>query len=230
MKFFSTGSFLLTFILFSCAPFPVNKPTSIVSISPTPSGKLSPTQTFSAEPTATDTPQSIPDFLNEYVERGFESLSTEDVLYLVFDETKIHYSPLAGIVYKERIIRSWYEVDYIHGGEWKHTIILGYVRRGGDGVNQDFTKIIAANSGSNITNPSVAFIESYDQSWTSRTPGNHTIFRCLIGLSNNLEMPLQPGVELLFEGVFPVVDDKAQSVTITGIGEVLPVTQCEYVK
>lgn len=224
------ASLILSSILASCATSSVGKPASTATISPTPSETLSPTQTFTPEPTSTETPHLIPDFMNEYIEHGFESQSTDDVLYIVLDETKIHYSPLIGIVYKERIIRSWYEVDYIQSGEWKHGVVLGYVRRGGNGVNQDFSKFTPANSGSNITNPSVAWVESIDQAWTSRSQGDHTIFRCLLGLNSISEMPLQPGVELLFEGVFPVIDEKAQSVTIDGVGEVLPVTQCEIVK
>lgn len=224
------ASLILSFMLASCATSTVGKPAPTVAISSTPSEILSPTQTFTPEPTATETLQPIPDFMNEYIERGFESQSNNDVLYIVLDETKIHYSPLIGIVYKERIIRSWYEVDYIQGGEWKHGVMFGYVRRGGNGANQDFSKFTPANSGSNITNPSIAWVESIDQAWTSRSQGDHTIFRCLLGLNNTSEMPLQSGVELLFEGLFPVINEKAQSVTIDGIGEVLPVTQCEIVK
>ena len=37
------------------------------------------------------------------------------------------------------------------------------------------------------------------------------------------------GVQLLFDGVFPVVDGKAQSVNIPAIGEVLPIVQAEIV-
>lgn len=203
-------------------------PTTTVTLEPTATVK--PTATYPPEPTATVTPPSIPDYMNDYIERGFESQSTEDVIYLVFDENKIHYSPLAGIVYKERVIRSWYEVDYIQNGEWKHGIILGYIRRGGNGNNQDFGKFTPANSGSNSANPSIAWVESIDQAWTSRSEGEHTTFRCLLGLSSTPEMFLQPGVDILFEGMFLVADGKAQSVTIDGIGEVLPVTQCEIVK
>lgn len=231
MRIVFVTSLLFAFSLASCTSSPSSEPIpAIVTVSATATETSAPMPTFTLEPIATVTPLPIPDFMNEYIERGLEEQSNNDVLYLVFDETKIHYSPLSGIVYKERTIRSWYEVDYIQNGKWKHSIVLGFVRRGGGGTNQDFTKIIAANSGSNIANPSVAFVESYDQSWTSRTLGDHSIFRCLLGLNSTPEMPLQPGVELLFEEVFPVVDKKAQSITIGGIGEVLPATQCEYEK
>lgn len=238
MKIFFVASVLLTFILTSCVSSPVSEPTSIISISPTPPETLSPTQTSTPEPTATETPQVIPDYLSEYIERGFDTVSSDNLLCFVVDKAKVHYSPLEGIVYKERVIRSWLEIEYIRDGELHHGIILEFVRRGGSVIHKDLTKFIWSGSGSSFPNPSVAYVEKVHNVWAEYTPTQHTIGCGILGINLPPEMPQMDGIDfhlfsnvyeantisLLFDGFFPVVDGKAQPVTIHGIGEVLPIT------
>lgn len=240
MRITVIASLILTFILASCSPSLANEMTSTVSVSPTPSETLLPTQTLTPEPTATETLQPIPDFMNEYIERGFDTISSDSLLCFVVDKTKVHYSPLEGIVYKERVIRSWLEVEYIRDGELHHGIILEYVRRGGSAIHKDLTKITWSGSGSSIVNPSVAFVERMHDAWAEYTPNQYTIGCGILGTNPPPEIPQMDGIDfhvlsnsfkantstifILFEEFFPVVDGKVQPVTINGIGEVLPVT------
>lgn len=240
MKIFFVASVLLTIILTSCVLSPVSEPTSIISISPTPPETLSPTQTSMLEPAATETPQVIPHYMSEYIERGFDTVSTDSLLCFVVDKTKVHYSPLEGIIYKERGIRSWLEVEYIRDGELHHGIVLEYVRRGGSVILKDLTKITWSGSGSSIENPSVAFVEAMHNGWSEYIPTQYTIGCGILGINLPSEIPQLGGIDfsilansfeantstisILFEGFFPVVDGKAQPVTIQGIGEVLPIT------
>lgn len=256
MRIIFVTSLIFTLFLTSCVSSPTSEPAStVIAISPAPSETisptetftpqptetLSPTQTFTPEPTATVTPPPIPDFMNEYIERGFDTVSSDHFLCFVIEDAKVHYSPLEGVVYKERVIRSWLEVAYILDGEFRHGIILEYVRRGGGNANSDFTKMIYANSGQLSVNAPVAYIEAVHKGWEKYTPTEHTIACGILGLNPPSETPLmdgvdferltkddfkQNGVDLLFDGIFPVVDGKAQPVTINGIGEVLPITQC----
>ena len=178
--------------------------------------------------------------MHEYIERGFDTISSDNVLCFVVDKSKVHYSPLEGNIYKERGIRSWLEVDYMRDGELQHGIILEFVRRGGNAIHNDLTKFTWSGSGSSSGNPSVAFVEAMHKAWAEHTPGQYTIGCGMLGIDLPLEMPQLDGIDfdvlssafkanettlsILFDGVFPVVDGKAQSVTINGIGEVLPVT------
>lgn len=240
MRIIFASSLLLAFILSSCSSIPTSEPTSIVSISPTPPETLPPTQTFTPEPTATETPQVIPEYMSEYIERGFDTNSSDSLLCFVVDKAKVHYSPLEGIVYKERVIRSWLEIEYIRDGELHHGIVLEFVRRGGSVLHKDLTKLTWSGSGSSFANPSVAYVEKVHKVWAEYTPTQHTIGCGILGINPLLETPQMDGVDfhivsnafeantstisILFEGVFPVADGKAQSVTINGIGEVLPIT------
>lgn len=240
LRIIFASSVLLAIILSSCSSLPTSEPTSIVSISPTPSETLSPTQTFTPEPTATETPQIIPEYMSEYIERGFDTVSTDSLLCFVVDKTKVHYSPLEGIIYKERVIRSWLEVEYIRDGELHHGIVLEFVRRGGSVIHKDLTKITWSGSGSSFVNPSVAFVERMHNAWSEYTPTQYTIGCGILGINLPSEIPQLDGIDfsilansfeanastisILFEGFFPVVDGKAQPVTIQEIGEVLPIT------
>lgn len=218
----------------------MSEPTSSISISSMPSETLSPTQTFTPKPTVTKTPQVIPDYMSEYIERGFDAISSDSLLCFVVDKAKVHYSPLEGIVYKERVIRSWLEVEYLRNGELHRGIILEFVRRGGNVIHKDLTKVTWSGSGSSFTNPSVAYVELIHNAWAEYTPNQHTIGCGILGTSLPSEIPQMDGIDfnnllyafeantstisILFDGVFPVEDGKAQSVTINGVGEVLPVT------
>ena len=195
-------------------------------IEPTVAPTNTPVPTATLEPTNTPEPTQVvmPDYLATYCERGYDALNSDTELYVVIDEGKIHYSDLNGVVFNERIIRSWQEVDYVEDGVRKHGIVLGYVRRGGSGPNAEFGKFTLANSGSITANPSVEWVKSIDNSWTGRTEGTHTTFKGTIGINED------PSIQLLFDGFFPIVNGVPQPVTIPGIGTVLPITSMEVVK
>jgi len=178
--------------------------------------------------------------MDAYKAGGYDKKNTDDFLCFVIDENKVHISPLGGIVFKERKIFIWVEVDYIINGSLKHGNVLVHVQRGGSEINKEFHKFTFSNSGASGPNGTEAFYQALAKGWTDKTEGDHTIACGILGLDKppdevlidakvheafimqNLE---ETGVVLLFDGVFPVVNGKAQPVTIFKVGEVLPITQ-----
>ncbi|MDP3443234.1 MAG: hypothetical protein Q8T08_10305, partial [Ignavibacteria bacterium] len=139
--------------------------------------------------------------------------------YLTYDEANLHYLPENGIVFNERIIKSWVYVDYFEDGEYKRGIILDLVIRGGNGLFKDYGKFVWASSiGEMSTNPSMAFMTKMDNFFADNTPETLHPIMCA---------PLKyhgTGEAQLYEGLFPNIDGKLEPVTIPGIGEVLPIS------
>lgn len=203
-----------------------------IGVPATPAGELTPEVSPTDEPTVevspTDEPapteMAVPDHMQEYCELGYDNPS-DGGLYVVVDESKVHFSDINGIVYNERVIRSWYEVDYIDdNGVLQHGFVLGYIRRGGTGSNADFTKLVTSNSGALIENPSVAFVQTMENGTKDMSPSAFPIYRAILGVEQG-----DWASEHLFDGLFPVVDGVPQPITIPGIGRVLPITRLELV-
>lgn len=227
MKSVLITTMLLPIFLVSCI-------SSTVSDSiPTPiATQLTVTQTPAPEPTITPSPILeptnppeptkivIPDQLREYYELGYDNPS-DGKRYVVVDESKVHFSDLNGIVYKDRVIRSWYEVHYID--EWgvpQQGFVLGFIRRGGTGPNADYTKKVTSNSGALVPNGSVAFVQSQENGTINMSPSALPIYRAIFGVEQGDWVS-----EHMFDDFFPVIDGVPQPVTIPGIGKVLPITR-----
>ncbi|MDP3451118.1 MAG: hypothetical protein Q8R87_11105, partial [Anaerolineaceae bacterium] len=182
----------------------------------------------------------IPAYMDAYIEAGYDKKNTDQFLCFVVDENKVHIGPLGGVVFKERKIFIWAEVDYIIDGVLKHGNVLVHVQRGGSEIHNEFQKFTFSNSGSSGPNGTEAYYQALAKGWTDKTESVHTIACGILGLEKPAEEVLkdvkaheafinqnleETGVVLLFDGVFPVMDGKAQPVTIFKIGEVLPITQ-----
>lgn len=216
---------LVASLLVSCAPAPTLSPTVTVTLTPTATKTLLPTETPTPAPTATNTPVVLPDYMQEYHDRGFDTMSGDGVIYFVIDETKTHYAPTEdGIVYQERIIMDWFEVTYIENGVLKHGFVIDFMGRGGNGIHKTFSRRVdypnTGSEGSFV--PRVAWIKSVRLQVSQMTTiGDYPIAKGLVGL--------QPGDvngAVLFGNMFPA---GASTINIPGIGDVLAVTQLEYV-
>jgi len=178
---------------------------------------MPPTPTIITE-TVAPTP-AIPDYVQPFFEGGYDKKSTDDELYFVYDETSVHYLSGNSIVFNERIIKSWAEIDYVENGILKRGIILDLVIRGGnDNLTNIYGKFVWASSQSQMgTNPSLSFMEKMDKFFADSTPDtSHPI----------MHAPLiyhPTGATQLYEGIFPIVDGRLQPVNIPGIGTVLPI-------
>ncbi|MBA3074070.1 MAG: hypothetical protein FP831_10765 [Anaerolineae bacterium] len=193
-------------------------PTIEPSLTETPTIRVTASTTPTAKITLPPTLE-IPDHMTPFIEGGYDKKSTEKMLYLAYDETSIHYLPENGIVFNERIIKSWVYVDNFEDGEYKRGIILDLLIRGGDGLFKDYGKFVWASSiGAMSTNPSMAFIVRNNKFFADSTPETSYPIMCA---------PLkyhETGEAQLYEGLFPSIDGKLQPVTIPGIGEVLPIS------
>jgi hypothetical protein len=159
--------------------------------------------------------------MQEYLNRGFDTMSGNGILYVVIDEAKIYYAPEEGIIFHERVIRDWHEVIYIENGALKHGIVLDFVARGGTGPQSNFNKIMDSNGGSSGPFiPTLAFVRTIRESIISRTIGGYPIAKGSFGTGGD------PNRELLFGDIFP---DSVTTINIPGIGEVLTITQLDYV-
>jgi hypothetical protein len=105
----------------------------------------------------------IPDHMTPFIEGGYDKKSDEKILYLTYNEASLHYLPENGIVFNERIIKSWVYVDYFENGEFKRGIILDLVIRGGDDLFKEYGKFVWSSSGGiMVTNPSMAYMVRTD--------------------------------------------------------------------
>jgi hypothetical protein len=218
MKIKSSLLLLVALWLVSCAP----------AIPIPPTGTAIPTATNTPIPTPTLTPSPtpvvIPDYMQEYHDRGFDKMSGNGIIYLVVDETKIHYAPTDdGIVYQERIIMDWFEVAYIENGALKHGFVIDFMGRGGNGIHKTLNRWVdratTAHEGSFI--PLLAFVKNMRGTLIGATTGNYPIAKGLLGLQSGDVN----GAEL-FGNMFPA---GTTTINIPGIGDVLTVTQLEYV-
>jgi hypothetical protein len=223
MKTKSTILILFAILLAACAPvatpdtyFPY--PTDTLAPLPLESSTPEPTLTETTIPTA-----AIPDYMQEYHDRGFDTMSGNGVIYLVVDETRIHYAPNDdGIVFQERIIMDWFEVSYIENGVLKHAFVIDFMGRGGNVLHKNLSRFMdrdSASEGSFV--PRLAFVKAVRGKLIGSTAGDYPIAKGLLGL----QAGDVNGTEL-FGNMFPA---GATTVNIPGIGEVLTVTQLIYV-
>ncbi len=214
-------AFIILILLTACSPAAASQP-SAPPTDAAPSATWTPAATPTSRPAPTATAQLIPEFMRDYIEQGYEARNTDETLCFVIHKKAVHYSPLEGIVFKGRVIRSWLEVSYLQNGEYRQGIILEYVRSD----TPLFSKFVWSGSGSGMTNPSVAWVQTIHKGFEDATEGDYPIACGTLGLPANPEIALIPGVDTLYEGIFPVEDGKVQTAWIPGIGRVLPVTQC----
>jgi hypothetical protein len=213
---------LVVILLTSCAPASLPAPTETATVVPTATTIVLPTETYTPAPTATIPPVVIPDYMQDYVDRGFDKMSGNGILYVVIDETKIHYAPEEGIIFQERIIRDWFEVTYIENGLLKHGIILDFVGRGGNDVHKTLNRFVdsrGASEGPFI--PLNAMVRTIRTDWADRTKGDYPIAIGILGVKAD-----DVNGQVIFGDIFP---PGATSVRIPGIGDVLPITQLDYV-
>jgi len=210
---------LISLFLSSCAPVATPEPTS--TLTPTVTSTLKPTETPTPEKTPTATATIIPDFMKPYFDGGYDKMTTDELMYIVYDENSVKYAPGDGIIFNERIIRSWTEVYYVEDGVLKHGIVLDFVLRGGNELWKDFGKFVWAGSGADFgMNPSFAYLDRTEKFLSKITKTSYPIMKAPLTLYTT-------GDAELYEGIFPTKDRKLQPVTIPGIGVVLPFTSLE---
>lgn len=241
-KYYLICSILFALSLSACNKLIQNDKIETATTISSMTATVLPPATFTPAPTSTATQVPIPDYMNEYLLGGYDKKYSDQFMCFVIDESKIHVSPLGGIIYKERKIYSWVEVDYIVAGVLRHANVILLVERGGSSAQSEFAKFTFSNSGLMLGGVSPAFVEGFANEWKNGTKGDYPIVCGYLGLqtlvgksltdAEGLEMGSRSqeslesrGVILLFTGVFPVTDGVAQSITISGIGEVLPITE-----
>ncbi len=234
-------SIFLLFSLSSCDTLSAVTSSATSTIFPSETATAIPaTSTPEPSPTATQVP--IPDYMDAYLEGGYDKKNTDQFLCFVIDENKVHISPAGGVLFNERRIFIWTEVDYIKAGRLLHSNVIVLMKRGGSGVQSDFQKITFSNSGASFDTGSEAFYRGIADGWMDNTEGEYPIACGLLGLETpegdglvdaesvgmdrfGQEGLESRGVKMLWEGLFPVVEGKALSVVIPGIGAVLPITE-----
>jgi hypothetical protein len=219
---------LVTLLLASCAPASTPTPTETATVAPTATNTLLPTETFTPAPTATITPVVIPDYMNQFIEKGYKTLSGNGILYVVNQEGKSGYADGDGIMFNGIRIYSWMTgISYFDEQGIFHNdgIILDGVCR--EMRPQDFWAILvdSTNTISHSSCPSVAFFKSTRTEISRKSIGDNFIFKGSVGVATGNGTK---DINKIFEGYFPIVDGKYQSVTIPSIGSVLPIVRMDY--
>lgn len=213
-------SIVVAILLAGCStPTPLPEPTTKPTLTLPPTKEPTATLEQTAAPEPTEVP--IPESLQQYVELGYDKLNDGTTLYVVVDETKVHYTDLTGIAFKGRLIRSWYEVDYIdENGVVQHGNVLSWVRSTTELSGRKFTRIIFTNQGTDSPNVPMEYLQMIEDKNRDRTPGNYPIYEAILGVEEG-----DYASEQIFDDFFPVVNGVPLPVTIPGIGEVLPITR-----
>jgi len=193
-------------------------PTPTQAWTPIPPTEIPPTIVVPPTVAATETPISTPEYVQTFLDLGFDKKSTDSDKYVLYDESSVHYLPGKGIVFNERIIRSWAMVDYLEDNVWKRGIVINTVVRGGNGPSNDYGKFIMSSSlKSGMDALPTVWIEGINKGVNEHVDeGGHPIMHTSITAYPNT------GENQLYEGIFPMVDGLLQPVTIPGIGTVLP--------
>jgi hypothetical protein len=218
--------FLLNFItailvLAACSPSAMpDTETTVLSF---PTNTLTPMSTATSLPPTstirpTETVVPTPDYVQAFIDAGYDKKSTDSDFFVMYDESSVHYLPGDGIVFNERVIRSWAEVDYIENGVWKRGIVINFLVRGGKDIFSGYGKyILSSSQQSNMGGTSIEAIKAVNKAVNEHTDeGGHPI------MHTSLTRYPDTGATQLFEGIFPMVDGKLQPVNISGIGIVLP--------
>jgi hypothetical protein len=220
MRLLAALLFVALILVSGCTPNVKSELSTTIkpTLTETPTVRVTASPASTATYTITPT-MEIPDHMTPFIEGGYDKKSNEKMLYLTYDEASLHYLPENGIVFNERIIKSWVHVDYFENGEFKRGIILDLVIRGGDDLFKEYGKFVWSSSGGiMVTNPSMAYMVRTDNFFADITPETSHPIMCA-PLKN-----YETGEAQLYEGIFPNVDGKLEPVTIPGIGEVLPIS------
>lgn len=181
-----------------------------------------PTETLTPAPTATITALAIPEYMQEYQDRGYDTMSGNGVMYFVIDETKIHFAPDEGVIFHERVIRDWFDITYIENGILKRAFVIDFIGRGGNGIHKTLNRFVdspGASEGPFI--PLNAMVRTIRTEWSGQTKGDYPIAAGILGVNSD-----DVNGQVLFGDIFP---SGATTVNIPGIGEVLTITQLTYV-
>jgi len=212
----------LSLVLAACSPSIVSVTESAAvttnTATPVPTKiSLPPTSTTTPTETVVPTP-AMPEYVQAFIDAGYDKKSTDSDFYVMYDESSVHYLPGDGIVFNERVIRSWAEVDYVENGVWKRGIVINLLIRGGKNLFSEYGKFIMSSSQqSHMDHFSTKAVQSVNMAFNEHVDeGGHPI------MHTSLTKYPQTGDTQLYEGVFPMVEGKLQPVNIPGVGIVLP--------
>ena len=143
-------------------------------------------------------------------------------MYLVVDEKAAQFAPEGGIKYKNVIILSWLRVYYFDKSHViQEGLILDFVQKA-DTPFKGLSSFVDSSSTNQMpTLPSIAFARATRDGINKFTVGEYPIAQADLG-------PQDATIGKIFKGIFPVTDGVPQSVTIAGIGKVLPITRLTY--
>ena len=212
----------LSLVLAACSPSIVSVTESAAvttnTATPVPTKiSLPPTSTTTPTETVMPTP-AMPEYVQAFIDAGYDKKSTDSDFYVMYDESSVNYLPGDGIVFNERVIRSWAEVDYVENGVWKRGIVINLLIRGGKNLFREYGKFIMSSSQqSHMDHFSTKAVQSVNMAFNEHVDeGGHPI------MHTSLTKYPQTGDTQLYEGVFPMVEGKLQPVNIPGVGIVLP--------
>ena len=207
-------------ILASCAPAATVVPTETAMPKSTITS-IPPTLTLtSIPPTATEL--VIPDYMLSFIEQGFDKLSVDaNTIYVVFHEDSTQYASEGGIKYKGKRIFSWTVVSYFENKIIKQGIVLDFTQNE-SGLLIGLSSFIDTSSTKVMPGPpSIAYVKATRNKINEFTVGDYPIALADIGSPDEAHA-------LIFDDIFPEIDGVPQSITISGIGEVLPITRITY--
>jgi hypothetical protein len=212
---------VLSLLLSSCSSVLKSEPTATNTPAPT----ATVTNTLEPTATATATPIVIPSYMNEFIEKGYDKLSKDGILYLVNQEDHSMFADENGISFNGLKILSWMTgISYYDDQGVFHDdgiILDGVCREMGPQIFWD--AIIDSDTiHSDPICPRLIFYKNQRISINKLTVGEFQIYKGFVGSAIDTDR------NKIFEGIFPIVDGKAQPVNIPGIGTVLPIFQVKY--
>jgi hypothetical protein len=218
MKIKSSLLILAILWLSACTPAATVAPTATSTTTSTPTP--APTATATLPPTPTKV--SLPPFMDEFVQKGYDQQPLDKgAIYVVFDTTSTAYPPdEAGLEYKGVVTNSWTAIYYIDSG----TLVKAYVLNSACSKSKTDWKgylCIDLLGGSGSSDPFPATTKWARAIWpqvyaklSAKLSTSYPIARL------ELEHGISTSTEVL-QNLYPPYSGKIELVEIPGIGKVI---------
>lgn len=178
-------------------------------------------------PTPSPTEAVIPDFMNEFIELGYDKQSLgKSSFYVVYDEASTVYADDEfGLRYKTSAIISWTKVYFIENDLLVSAYVFNDVCTESKTDGKEYICLLVLGNSANYVPfpPSIKFDLSILTQVYERTDGDYSIWQIELD-SQNSHAPS------VFEDLFPAFAGKIEFIEIPKIGKVIPAQYLTYYK
>jgi hypothetical protein len=221
---------LVIFFLSACGVSLTPPPKPTETVIPTVTATNTPIPTPTLTPTPTTIP--IPEFMNEFIDLGYDKQSLEsDKFYVVLDEKSISYAP-NGLKYKKAFITSWTTAYYIENGVLqKGNIITSY------SIETDYSTSLNPrwswyiSLGDNVSSEDFPITVAWSRGILSQLydhiKGDYPIMQVELNWQD-FKYHNRGNMDYFTNAIYPTFTGKLEIIDIPTIGKVIPATSVTF--